>query len=595
MIKNKLGSISSIYLSWASINNLRYNASSGGFIKSFLWCLLHTKAVDYVIITRTGDDKSPLKPEVIITNSVADITSSRTNSVYAPSNVLSVLDQIDNSKRYAIVALPCQVKKLRSLQSEGKYGNISIVISLFCNHMPKIEFTHGILSKLNVEPDNVSRIEYRGSGWPGKFTAQLKSGGSKSISGYWDNNLDNGLDMCRSCHELGKDADIIVGDPWNLGFEDHDTAGKSLVICKNVKSNTLVNSAIVKGFIRADTISYEKLMQSQGSHIREKLSRGKSKLAKFISIAIPDIIKIIKDGNMPTLRYIALYFAVKLPLMRKLISQYCVKNKQVLTYYWRENLMQINLGDYITDILCGAAGYKVINYSYAKLLGILDNYKSCLLMIGSELNKEMIDSLNIKRIDVYGQGKGHGSYFDIKAEPYRSKVNIIAVRGNHTIKQLGLDNNIPTGDAAFLMPYLFPLDITHNSKVLYVPHQINRINAKEILKQIIADEYVDIMCLRSQFWARVKRILSSAFVLTSSLHTSILCHAYKTPWALCLPAGSELNFPDKWIDFYDYIGCSMPDKIATGFDEGFEWWQSTGSKLKEPDIKNLMMASPKYD
>jgi coenzyme F420-reducing hydrogenase beta subunit len=66
MIKNQIGNISSIYLAWADSLSIRYHASSGGFIKSYLWYLLESKIIDYAIITRSGDKSSPLKPEVII-------------------------------------------------------------------------------------------------------------------------------------------------------------------------------------------------------------------------------------------------------------------------------------------------------------------------------------------------------------------------------------------------------------------------------------------------------------------------------------------------------------------------------------------------
>jgi len=586
MIKSKLGSISSIYLAYSADDNIRFRASSGGFIKSYLCYLLGERLIDYAIITKAGNAKSLLSPEAIITNNISDITSNKTNSIYAPSNIFSVFNKLDNSKRYAIVALPCQVKKLRALQqSAGKYKNITVVISLFCHHVPKIDFTYSLANNLNIDISNISHIQYRGNGWPGELSISLKDGSQKSICNYWSNDLNNGLPMCKTCNEIGKSADIIVGDPWNILSEDQEKSGKSLIVVKNETTDILIQDAVSHNYIKTEPVlSYNQLIKSQGSHIRDKISRGKSSIKKLVYSDLPNLIDLAKAHNEPTLQYIAIS---KIPAVKGIVKKLYGDNR-IMTWYWRDNLRYINLGDYITEVICQSMGYKTINYSYAKSLNILNKYQSCLLIIGSELNKEMIDSLQVKIVYIWGQGKGHGSYFDIDAEPYKSKVKIFAVRGRHTIKQLNLDSGTPVGDPAFLMPHLFDIEKCPSSNILYVPHCGNRDDAIRRCKIIGADKYVDIMCLRRQFWDRLKEIISAKFVLTNSLHTAILCHAYNTPWALCLPENDKLNFPDKWLDFYDLIGSALPEKIATNYQEGLQWWQSTGYKLKSPDIRPLL-------
>ena len=269
------GRINSIFLAHSSDDAIRFRASSGGFIKSFLVYLLESQTVDFVIITRTGNSNNPLVPETIITNSKEDILSTRTNSVYAVNNPFHVLKGIDYDKKYAFVGLPCHVRNLRGLQKKGKYRNIVIVIGLFCNHTPNIEFTKGILQKLNVKEHDLRQIEYRGSGWPGGFTAYLKNGQKKFIAlqDYWDNDLNNGPELCKYCSEIAEDADVYVGDPWNLKLEGTDSKGMSLVICRNSQASRLVRRAAELGHIKIYKCGRKQLLQSQGYHIEEKIKR----------------------------------------------------------------------------------------------------------------------------------------------------------------------------------------------------------------------------------------------------------------------------------------------------------------------------------
>lgn len=281
------GKIDSIHFAYATDEDVRVRASSGGFVKSFLIYLLESRRstrrtslgfstiVDFAIITRTGGVDCPLIPETIITNSKDDILSTRTNSVYMINNPFAIFDRLESESTYAFVGLPCHIKRLRAYQKNGKYRNITVVIALFCHHTPNAEFTRDILQKLNVKEQDIRQIEYRGSGWPGGFTAYLKNGDRRFIeaSQYWSNDLNNGPKRCKYCPEIAEEADVYVGDPWNLGFQRTDSKGMSLVICRNDYASTLVKGAEEAGLLKTYECSPEQLVQSQGYHIAEKIAR----------------------------------------------------------------------------------------------------------------------------------------------------------------------------------------------------------------------------------------------------------------------------------------------------------------------------------
>lgn len=638
------GRIDSAFFAHAADENIRIQASSGGFIKSFLVYLLDSGNADLAIVTRTGSSANPIVPETAITNSRDDILSTRTNSVYAVHSPLPVMRSLDPGKRYVLVGLPCQIKSLKSMQNKGQYSNVTFVIGLFCHHTPDIRFTNGILKKLGVKKEEVDQIEYRGNGWPGGFTAHLKNGQRRFIAtgDYWSNNLNNGPKMCRRCSEIGQDADVFVGDPWNLGFEADDNKGTSLVICRNRRARELVEAAAEGNHIRLKHCSMEQLLQSQGYHIEEKLrrnspQRGTGRAARVFNFIIK-LIKILLDPprtllisrnvlrmainkmSIPTLAHKAknllqfppvfaqeekglvrllrnpgdstrVHAICRSRLARKPLIQAFAN--RILVWYWREDKSLINFGDYITVLILKAFGYRVVSYSDAIHLNILNRYGFCLLIIGSELNKEMVDALQVPEIYVWGQGKGHGEFFDIRKKSYAGKVKIFAVRGPHTIRQLGLSRQTPVGDPGFLMPLFYKVKKDRLlQNIAYVPHHSNRDDWDRKMRQVGAERYVDVMCTRSGFPVTLKQIVSSEFVLTSTLHTAIVCHAYGVPWALCLAEGDELNYPDKWKDLFEFLGIHEQDNAVSNYKDGLRWWGNVGSKAKPVDVLPLLNSFP---
>ena len=588
------GDIHSILYAHSSDENIRFKASSGGFIKSFLVYLLESEIVDLVIVTRTGDSHNPLIPETIITNSIEDILSTRTNSVYAVNNPLHILNRIDSIKKYAFVGLPCHVRNLKAMQRNGKYRNITMVISLFCNHTPNMEFTRGILEKLNVQEVDVKQIEYRGNGWPGGFTAYLKNGQKKFISSkkYWSNDLNNGPEMCKYCSEIGVDADVCVGDPWNLDLEILDKKGLSLVICRNSRTHELIRSAAELDYIKIKDCIEKELIQSQGEYIEEKRRRGARKIH---NTKLLEQFNKMKKSREFSPSFLLCYLGCKVVFIRDLLRSLLIRvfRNHILIWYWREEKKDINFGDYLSVVLLKKFGYKSVKYHYAKLLKILDKYDFCLLVIGSELHKNCVDESDVRKLYIWGQGKGRGEFFDIEKEPYVNKVKIFAVRGPHTIRQLNLSTKTPIGDPGFLLPLFFKIKRDPSKyKITYIPHHTNRDEANIKMREVGAERYVDIMCSRRAFWSKLKEIISSSFVLTNSLHAAIICHAYGVPWALCLAKGHKLNMPDKWKDFFEFLNIEDQGKAVRNYVEGQKWWEDVGSNAKIRDLLPLLESFP---
>jgi len=547
------GDIFSSYFSYSADENIRFSSSSGGFCKSFLVYLIESGEVDAAIITRTGSPESPLISETIITNSISDIVSTRTNSVYAPANPLSALKSLEENKSYVIVLTGCSVRDLRLIQKNGLAKNIKIVIGLMCSQIPKIDVTKKIINMLEIKEEDIRQIEYRGNGWPGGFTAHLKDGSKKftSEAKYWSKDFGSGIERCQHCSEMSSDADIVLCDPWNLGLEKVDKIGTTMVIARNKTADLLIREANKAGYIKLLKCTIQHFLKAQGAHIKRKRKIKEN------------VIKMEKNKN------------------------------EILVWYWRSGEKYINFGEHIVEILIKEFGYNPRAYSDAQKKNELKNYNSCLIIIGSELHKDKIDWFDVPKVVVWGQGKGQGDFFDINDEKYSKKVSIFAVRGPNTIRQLKLRSDIPTGDPGFLLSLLFPIKKDESKhKIVYIPHHTNRKNIQKRLKSIGAEKYINIMFKKENFFETLTEIVSSRFVLTNSLHIVIAAQSYHVPWALCLAEGESLNMPDKWKDIFEYLGILNNFKIVKNYEEGIKWWKEVGVNAKVPSLLPLIKSFP---
>jgi len=202
-----------VFLAHSKMDSIRKDSSSGGAVKSILLDLIDQKEVDEVIITTMTIDG----PKTIITKDKEEILSN-TNSIYHPTNPLSVLNEIDPDKRYALVGLPCHIHNLKRLQSYGIANQVIFTISLFCNHTPSQEWTDEIKKK------NSGIISYRGSGSP--FKNSIHKFNTKYMP-----------ETCKLCHldRISKISDISAGDPWF--YRDCDIGSGKTLIVSNTKAS----------------------------------------------------------------------------------------------------------------------------------------------------------------------------------------------------------------------------------------------------------------------------------------------------------------------------------------------------------------------
>ena len=129
--------------------------------------------------------------------------------------------------------------------------------------------------------------------------------------------------------------------------------------------------------------------------------------------------------------------------------------------------------------------------------------------------------------------------------------------------------------------------------VCYVPHHMDRENAKKHKAELGADVYVDVFMPADEVVTTINLLSHAKFVLTGSLHTMILCLAYGVPCAKYLTPGHVLGEPQRWDDLFASMECVAPNPVQT-LGEGRNWWDSTGSSLTLPDTQDLLDCFPHH-
>ncbi|HLP61960.1 MAG TPA: coenzyme F420 hydrogenase/dehydrogenase beta subunit N-terminal domain-containing protein, partial [Candidatus Deferrimicrobium sp.] len=176
-----LGSFYHIYSGFSNNFLNRYRGSSGGLLTEVLLYLLENKLVDAAILTRFSAG-SPLRPEGFIAQSREDIMAA-VGSKYSPVPLNILLKDLDYSKKYVYVGLPCHIQGLELFLQQQKKDSVDnfIKLGLFCSRTNRLRATKLLLKFNRIPGDTVKEIRYRGSGHPGFFTGIDHSGQEKRI------------------------------------------------------------------------------------------------------------------------------------------------------------------------------------------------------------------------------------------------------------------------------------------------------------------------------------------------------------------------------------------------------------------------------
>lgn len=270
-----LGNYMGCYIGYSTDDKIRRCSSSGGLVTQLLIFALEKNIIDGALVVCMRKDR-PLEPEAIIAKTKGEIISA-SKSKYCPVALNVALKQIlkENGK-FAIVGLPCHIHGVRKAEivNEKLEEKIVLRIGLFCSHTCNFKGTEFILEKINVKKDNLTKLDYRGTGWPGGMTLVLKNGGERfipyhkyySILGSWFFTPSR----CALCTDVTNElADISFGDAWLPEFK-RNRKGISVIITRSKFGEEILKDAQVNKKIFIMNTTAHDIVRSQKKNLKFK-------------------------------------------------------------------------------------------------------------------------------------------------------------------------------------------------------------------------------------------------------------------------------------------------------------------------------------
>lgn len=292
-----LGSYFGCYTGNATESNVRYKASSGGFVTGLLVYALEQGIIDGALVTRMNKDK-PWEPEPFIAKTRDEIIDA-SKSKYCPVPANIMIKEILRAKegeKFAVVGLPCHIQGIRKAENVYKKlrSRVILHIGLFCSHTDTFWQTDYLLKSMNVAKDNLQTIRYRGDGWPGTMSVKQKDGQESFIPYHkamfphvvWFNAMNRCLYCCDLTAEL---ADISVGDPWIPELMAEERIGQSIVMVRTENAHSLVLNAVHDERLDITTISPEKVKESVSMGVTKKVDiQVRMSLRKMVGKSVPN-------------------------------------------------------------------------------------------------------------------------------------------------------------------------------------------------------------------------------------------------------------------------------------------------------------------
>src|SRR5207245_2175315 len=107
---------------------------------------------------------------------------------------------------------------------------LGLVLTFFCAGTPSTQGTLDLLKSLEVAPNEIDTVRYRGEGWPGRFKVLYSNRTKEKSFSYgesWGRLASYRPLRCHLCPDgLGQVADISCGDAWEE-FDNRGDPGRS--------------------------------------------------------------------------------------------------------------------------------------------------------------------------------------------------------------------------------------------------------------------------------------------------------------------------------------------------------------------------------
>jgi coenzyme F420 hydrogenase subunit beta len=275
------------YAGWVVESDFRAQGSSGGLASWVLVELLDRGVVDYVVHVApqpVASNGGPLFRFAI--SSTAEEVRAKAKSRYYPVEMSGVItEMLQRPGRYAVVGIPCFIKALRLAcrESTALKKRVLFTVGIVCGHLKSTAFAEMFAWQCGVAPSELRGIDFRTKlPIPPAYSYAVTVTGErhgqtftikKPVSELLGTNWGHGFFKYKACDfcddVVGETADISIGDAWLPEYVS-DCAGTNVVVVRAPALHAILSEAVSQGRLHLDSISVEKVVESQAGGFRHR-------------------------------------------------------------------------------------------------------------------------------------------------------------------------------------------------------------------------------------------------------------------------------------------------------------------------------------
>lgn len=270
-VRQVWGPVLEVWEGYAAANDVRFAGSSGGAATALALHGLQHEAMFGVLHIRAREDVPYLNRTTLSTSREELLAA--TGSRYAPASPCDRLDLVRDAPAPSIfIGKPCDVAATAKVRARDPRldEKLGLTIAVFCAGTPTTRGTFEMLRSMGIfDPDEVTRVRYRGNGWPGMASAEVETDEGTiteelTYEESWGQILQRHRQWrCYVCADhTGEFADIAVGDPWYRAVDEGDP-GRSLLVARTPRGKAFLRAAVSSGSIVAEPVAADRIPASQ--------------------------------------------------------------------------------------------------------------------------------------------------------------------------------------------------------------------------------------------------------------------------------------------------------------------------------------------
>lgn len=286
-----IGYYSNLYAGHVNADSYRLSSTSGGLVSWTLEKLIDNNLIDAVIHVKKAKTNTPLF-EYVISSGKDELLQGK-KSRYYPVELSGILAKIKgDSRRFAIVGIPCFIKGIRLLKEQSnEYDNLKFLIGIICGQLKSTYFSSLFAFQHKINPKDLTDIDFRVK-LQGKkasdYAVSLKGGDNNTVVSKPARYLfgsDWGMGMlkyqaCDFCDDVfNETSDITFGDAWVSPY-NKDWKGTNLVIIRNPVFKKLFERS-ENNEISIKELSEEDTLKTQEPSIRHRVDSLGYRLYRF--------------------------------------------------------------------------------------------------------------------------------------------------------------------------------------------------------------------------------------------------------------------------------------------------------------------------